>query len=826
MIKTKKFAELVLPLAAPGYYTYAIPENLNTEVVPGKRVVVHFGTGNRLYTGIIINTLTERPKYEVKEIVEILDEKIFLSEASLKLWKWISDYYMCTPGEVMSAALPGILCLSSESKFVLNQKSDVSIDELNSKEKLVINSLTDSGEINLKELSNITALKHPLKLLRNLVYRDVILMKEELKFKYKEKKVAWIGLAESVVSSNNFEDTVMALKRAPKQLKILMTIVEMIEWDGENNGNVLIEKAELIEKSNVSDSILKSLIAKDILRLEMLSKSRIDNEDAEENALTALNNDQQKCLNQINKLHNEKDVVLLHGVTSSGKTEIYAHLIKEVIDEGKQVLYLLPEISLTSQLINRLKKYFGNRITVYHSRLNQNERAEVWNRISSNEEQGIQIVLGARSSLFLPFSNLGLIVVDEEHDRSYKQQDPAPRYEARDSAIVLAKFHKAKVLLGSATPSIESIENSKIRKYGYVELKKRFGGFEMPEMLAVDLSEERRKRKMKKSLSSVLFNEINDTLLSGEQIILFQNRRGYAPFIVCDSCAHTPKCRNCDVALTLHKKRNSLICHYCGYQITMKLNCSECNQGKFVDVGIGTEKIEEELTDLFPTAKLARFDLDSTRKKNALQNLLDDFEGKQIDILIGTQMVTKGLDFENVGLVGIINADSMMKFPDFRSFERTYQMLTQVAGRAGRKKKRGKVIIQSYDPFHPVIQNVLSGNFKEFLKNELEERKMFKYPPFYRILDVRLKHRDRNTLYQASRMFAIELKIIFGDQLLGPEFPYIERIRNLYAMHFVIKISKNSSISSAKNKLASGIRDFNSKDKFKSIKIFVDVDPY
>jgi len=821
-----QFAKVLLPLAAPGYYTYAIPEKMQTEVLTGKRVVVHFGQGNRLYTGIITGTTNTPPNYKVKDLLEIIDQNPCLSGKSLELWQWISDYYMCTPGEVMSAALPGLLNISSESKFVLNKKSNISFDSLNLKERTVVNSLEQKGEIELNELTKITEIKNPFKMVHNLVNKEVILMREELKSSYKEKKMPWVGLSSSTVHRDKIDEIILTLNRAPKQLKLLMTLIELIEWDGESNGEKLIRKIELLTKSNLSDAVLKALLEKKILRLEMLAESRIDKNDFVLSSLTDLNKDQEKCFESINSLHLEKDVVLLHGVTSSGKTEIYARLIEEVISRDRQVLYLLPEISLTGQLINRLKQYFGNRITVYHSRLNQNERVEVWNRVSRNEKDGIQIVLGARSALFLPFTDLDLIVVDEEHDRSFKQQDPSPRYEARDSAIVLAKLHKAKVLLGSATPSIESIENAQTGKYGYVELKKRFGGFEMPEMKAVDLSEERRKRKIKGSLSSVLYNEINASLSLGEQIILFQNRRGYAPFIVCNNCTFTPKCKNCDVTLTHHKKRNLLMCHYCGYQISMMVHCPECNEGKLEDVGAGTEKIEEELKGYFPNAELARFDLDSTRKKNALQNLLDDFAEKKIDILIGTQMVTKGLDFENVGLVGIINADNMLKFPDFRAFERTFQMLTQVSGRAGRKKKRGKVIIQTYDPSHPVIQSVLSGDFNGFLKNELEERKIFRYPPFYRVLDVKLKHRDRNTLYEASRLFGLRLKSLFGEQLLGPEFPYIERIRNLYTMHFIIKISKNSSITSAKKKLASGIAAFTSEDEFKRIKILVDVDPY
>ncbi len=826
MSETKQFVDVLLPLAAPGLYTYSVPQEWKETDLIGKRVVVQFGIGKRLYTGIVVKYIDQKKDFELRDILDVVDEQKVVYEKELEFWDWMSEYYMCHPGEVMNTAVPGIMNLSSESRFSLNPDSDVSMSDLTNHEKKLVNFFNGNNEIDLKQSADVTGLKNPMKVLKNLMDNEVLVMREELKGRYKRKKLPWIGLSEIILNEADFDEVVLSLNRAPKQLQLLMKMVELTNWDGEEGGDLLIRKSELMNDDEFSESALKSLLVKNYLRSELREESRVDLSFSEPDELKELNDFQQVGLDEIISKHREKDVVLLHGVTSSGKTEIYAHLIHEQVKKGKQVLYLLPEISLTNQLINRLKKYFGNSIATYHSRISQNERAEVWHRVAKNNKDDIRIVLGARSSLFLPFEDLGLIIIDEEHDRSFKQQDPAPRYSARDSAIVLAKNHGAKVLLGSATPSLESIENAGIGKYGYVELKKRFGGFALPEMLAIDLNEERRKRKMKASFSSVLYNEINDTLNLGEQVILFQNRRGYAPFVLCNHCAHTPQCRNCDVSLTLHKKRNILICHYCGYYENMKVKCPKCEEGNLTEIGTGTERIEEELAELFPTARLARLDLDSTRKKFAFQKLLDDFETGNIDILIGTQMVTKGLDFENVGLVGIINADNMLRFPDFRSFERTFQMLTQVAGRAGRKNKQGRVIIQTYDPFHPVIQFVLSNNYKEFVKSEIRERKMFHYPPYFRVIEVRLKHRDRDQLYQAAKIFGKDLKKLFGDQLLGPEFPYIERIRNLYSMELVLKISKNTSVSNVKKKLSSAIADFTSKDNFKSIKVQVDVDPY
>lgn len=826
MPESIQYVEVILPLSVPGSYTYIVPKKFALQALPGKRVVVSFGTGRRLYTGIVISYQTHVPTYDMKEFIDVLDDEPCVNEKVLNLWNWISTYYMCFPGEVMNTALPGTMNLSSESRFLLNTNKEILQSDFSDKENLVLEALENSKELKIKEINQITSLKNSLSLMKHLVDKEIISVFESVKIKYQPKKRTIIKLNRDLTDPGKLELVLNSLIKAPAQQKFMYAYLEQLGFVDDLPVNKYVSKEDLAKSADFSQAALNALIKKNILIAEYIEESRINLGSAEIRDLPELQDFQDHCLSEIRQQHKMKDVVLLHGVTSSGKTEIYSHLIKEVVENGKQVLYLLPEIALTSQIINRLRKYFGNQVAVYHSSLNANERTEVWKRISKSSENEIKVVLGARSAVFLPFENLGLIIVDEEHDRSFKQQDPAPRYEARDTAVVLAGIHKAKVLLGSATPSLESIENALSGKYGFSELKIRFGGIEMPDIQVVDIGEVYRKKRMKYSFSPILYQEMSEKLASGEQIIIFQNRRGYAPLIICSNCSASPVCVNCDVALTYHKGIQSLICHYCGYKTGMTINCKTCGNGSYKDLGKGTEKIEEELKDLFPDAVLARFDLDSTRKKNAFQNLIDKFENGDIDILIGTQMVTKGLDFENVGLVGIINADNLLRFPDFRAFERTFQMLTQVAGRSGRKNKRGKVIIQTFDPLHPVIDFVTNSNYKGFVSKELEERLTFKYPPFYRLIEIRLKHPDRQKLYDSALIFGRTLKAIFKEQMLGPEFNYIERIRNQYSMHFILKVSKKSSISNVKNKLLETIADFNSKDTFKSIKVQIDVDPY
>jgi len=819
------YVKLILPLSVSSLFTYRVPKDLELEVKIGRRVVVQFGQGNKLYTGLIASTDKTKPSHETKDVLDIIDDLPIVDKVDIDFWKWMSEYYMCSIGAVMNAALPGILNISSETQLNFNKDSDLSISELPKSSGILLNIVQSQSNIKISELQKSVPEHFSLGIVRDLIDREILIPKEHIKDSYKPKIVGKITLSK-LARNTSFDELVFALKNAPAQLKALMFFVEKSAWDGELFEEEYFKKLQFQDEFGVSPAVVKTLIEKDIFEIKYVEESRFDFVGGKSiSALKKLNKTQHEKLDEIKLGFKTKNTVLLQGVTSSGKTEIYAHLIEKVLQSGGQALYLLPEIALTSQLIIRLSTYFGDKIGLYHSRLNANERVEVWKSVRDKKSKKFRLILGARSAVFLPFHNLKFIVVDEEHDRSFKQQNPAPRYNGRDAAIVLANLHGAKVLLGSATPSLESRFNAMNEKYGFSLLEERFGGFKMPELEVVDMIEEKRKRKNQGSLSSVLIKEMDSALASGEQVIIFQNRRGYAPFVVCENCAHTPSCINCDVTLTFHKNSNRLLCHQCGYSINMMSNCTECGSGIFVDKGIGTEKVEEEIKVLRPHLNLARFDFDSTRRKNAFQEIIADFEEKNVDVLVGTQMVTKGLDFENVGLVGIINADQMLKFPDFRSFERTFQMLTQVSGRAGRKKKRGKVVIQTYDPQHAVIQYVLNSDFDGFLKAELKERKMFKYAPYYRMIEVHLKHRDRSKVNKAAHSLGKLLKSNFGDALLGPEFPYIERLRNLYTMHFILRISKDVSIGEAKKYLLQAISSFTSHKDFKSIRVQFDVDP-
>lgn len=819
-----QYAEIILPLAAPGMYTFSIPKQLQGDAEIGKRVAVQFGRGNKLYTGLIASISTDNPLYDTKEVLEIMDEEPLISKQTLDFWKWISNYYLCAIGEVMEAALPGILNLAGTSGFRINPDWDYDLGSLSKKEHFVFNRIEQKGITTVSDIASFMSGENPIPVLRKMIEKSVIIDKQEIHEKFRPKKIPYISMHPEV-DPGNFDELINSLHRAPAQLKALMTLIEYSGW-GDEGKEVIPIRRSILTSTGVSDAALRALMDKKVVLQEQLVESRISGDESGAlEGIVELSEEQQECLSSIRENFREKDVVLLHGVTSSGKTEVYAHLIEEQLHKGKQVLYLLPEIALTNQLISRFRKYFGNDVLVYHSRMGQQERVEVWKAANSTENDPGKLFLGARSAVFLPFQSPGLIIVDEEHDRSFKQQDPAPRYEARDAAVVLGQVYKIKTLLGSATPSLESYENTLSGKYGLVQMKKRFGGHQMPELRAVDLTESYRKKKMKGPVSSELYEQIENTVKAGEQVILFQNRRGFSPYVICDQCAHTPMCRNCDVSLTYHKKQNRLICHYCGYGVRFETECRECEKGNLIERGIGTEKIEEVMGGFFPDFKLARFDLDSTRKKNAFHNILEQFGNHQIDILIGTQMVTKGLDFDNVGLVGILNADNMLRFPDFRSYERCFQTLTQVAGRAGRKNKRGKVLIQAFDPYHNVIQKVLSNDYKRFVEAELAERRSFHYPPYFRLVYIHLKHKDRQVVYETARAMGQMLKSDFGPYLLGPEFPYIERVRNLYNMEFVIKMPKNVA-TRLKENLQVAVDRFQTNANFKRVKIYFDVDPY
>ena len=831
MSRITLFADVLLPLPLPGLFTYRIPYEMNDSVQVGQRVIVQFGK-KKIYTALIKNLHQKAPEsYSVKYILSILDIDPIVKEIQFKLWGWISQYYLCNQGEVMNVALPSALKLASETKIIFNRNFDQDFSSLNENEYLIAEALNNRNNLTITEVAEITGQQKTFPLIKTLIEKNVVLLEEELTNKYKPKLETFVKLNQGYKNEDKLQQACDELnKRAYKQLELLLSYLNLSREFSEES--VEVKRMVLLKSIGASAAQLKTLEKKGILETYKKETSRLKEYSALTNVESIeLTPEQSKCFSQIKSAFEEKDVALLHGVTSSGKTEIYIKLISEYLKKGKQILYLLPEIALTTQIINRLRKYFGDRVGVYHSKYGKNERVEIWNRVLSagngnnSVEKTYDIILGARSSLFLPFTNLGLIIVDEEHDSSFKQFDPAPRYNARDSAIYLARLQGAKTILGTATPSVETYFNAKSGKYALIELSKRYGEMMLPEVIVVDLKHEIRRKKMLSHFSSVLIDYIKNALKEKQQIILFQNRRGFSLRIECETCNWMPECKNCDVTLTYHKHNNQLRCHYCGYSIRIPEKCPDCGSAVLLMKGFGTEKIEEELSLIFPEIRIVRMDLDTTRTKNALQQIINDFEDKRIDIIVGTQMVTKGLDFDNVGLVGILNADNMLNFPDFRSFERSYQLMAQVSGRAGRKNQRGKVIIQTYNPFHPIISNVIKNDYSAMFNSQLIERKKFRYPPYYRLIQVKLKHKNHNVLNKAAAELAVELRKVFGKRVLGPEYPLVSRIKNLYLKNILIKIEKESSVSFLKTTLKNQIEIFRAKKSNASVKVQIDVDP-
>lgn len=826
------FIDVVVPLSLPNLFTYRVPFELNEQILVGQRVVVQFGK-SKLYTALVRKIHETPPKhYTAKYIESIVDETPIVNEIQFKHWEWMADYYMCNIGDVMNAALPSALKLSSETKIILNPDAK-NLDEqlLNDKEQFIVDALHIQTVLTMDEVSQIASQKSIHHIVKSLIDKGFVLIYEELKEKFKPKVETFVKLSPQAKKSDFLNKLIPQLeKKAFKQLEILLAFLKLTSKsiDSVNESNdVEVSKSELLKHSNASDSALKSMAKKNIFVLEEKEIGRFAKSSASE-VIKELSEYQTNALTKINEAFEIKDVVLLHGVTSSGKTEVYVKLIEKAISEGKQVLYLLPEIALTTQIINRLRKYFGDSVGVYHSRFNENERVEVYKNIANFKSEianpKSQIILGARSALFLPFSNLGLIIVDEEHDTSYKQHEPAPRYNARDSAIVLAQFHKAKTILGSATPSVESFYNASENKYALVEMTKRFGDIQMPEIIIADVKEEKRKKLLKSHFSSVLLDNIKLALDNKEQIILFQNRRGFAPYLECDNCAWTPQCKNCDVSLTLHKSTGQMICHYCGYTTTPPSVCSACGGTYMQMKSFGTEKIEEELQIFFPNSRIHRMDLDSTRSKYAHQQIIHDFESQNIDILVGTQMVTKGLDFDHVAMVGILDADSMMNFPDFRSYERSFQLMMQVSGRAGRKHKRGKVIIQTKNPSHEVITHVLTNNYDGMYKQQIIDRKNFHYPPFYKLIELTMLHKSSDDINAASEHLSLMLKKKLGNRVIGPQKPLIGKIRNNYLKKILIKVERESSVSNAKKIINDCLTEFKTLPTYRSVRVYADVD--
>jgi primosomal protein N' (replication factor Y) len=814
------FVEVILPLAISRNYTYRVPFELNDAIAIGKRVVVQFGK-SKLYTAVVSLITEHAPeKYEAKYIIDILDEQPVVTQRQLQFWHWLAEYYMCNEGEVMNAALPSALKLASETKVMLNKDFAYDKATLNDKEYLITEALDIQPELTISDIAKLLGQKTVMPILKSLFEKNIVTISEEVSERYKPRKRTYLTLNPAYHNQENLKELFMILeKRAPKQADAVLAFIKL------SRQQKAISKNELIEESGSGDSSIKSLIEKDIFIAEDRNVSRLGyDEDDDQLSNFILSEAQEIALASVQEQLKEKDVVLLHGVTSSGKTQIYIKLIEEMVATGRQVLYLLPEIALTTHIIERLRVYFGGTIGVYHSRFNDNERVEVWQKVLNNE---YKVVLGARSSVFLPFSDLGLIIVDEEHETSYKQFDPAPRYNARDAAIYLANMYKGKVLLGSATPSFETYYNARVHKYGFVELTERYGGVQLPLIEVVSISEETKRKTMQSHFSSVLMQDMQLALDNKEQIILFQNRRGYAPVLMCKVCAYTPKCINCDVSLTYHKHTHKLHCHYCGYKEDSPTICPACGSTHLEYKGFGTEKVEDELSVLMPDVRLARMDLDTTRSRNSLQTILNNLEEKKIDVLIGTQMVAKGLDFADVTVIGIINADSLLKYPDYRANERSYQMLAQVSGRAGRRGKQGKVVIQTYDPNHRVIKQVIENDYSDLYFTEMEERKSFKYPPYFRIISMDVKHRDPEVLYNQAEYLAKELRKHFGDRVIGPEAPLINRIRNYYIKSIMLKFERDTiSIVKAKAIIRDVITQFQTTKLSKGSIIQPDVDPY
>ncbi|HXH98677.1 MAG TPA: primosomal protein N' [Sphingobacteriaceae bacterium] len=812
------FIEVILPLAISKTYTYRVPYELNSSVKIGKRVVVQFGK-SKLYTAIIYQVSQTPPQlYDAKYILDILDEEPIVTKEQLQLWAWMAEYYLCSMGEVMQAALPAALKLASETRIILSPDHSFDKSSLSDKEYLIIDALEIQSELRVSDINKLLGQKTVFPILKGMFEKGFINILEEISEKYKPRTKAFIKLFDDFNSSDNLKALFDILNRAPKQQDALLAYIKLKKNQPE------ISKAELLEQSACGESALKGLIDKKVFIIYNKELSRLSTANEDDLQEFNLSAEQQKALVQIEEHFKTKSVVLLHGITSSGKTQLYVRHIEKILEKGGQVLYLLPEIALTTQIIERLRKYFGNKIGVYHSKFNDNERAEVWKKVLTGD---YDIILGARSSIFLPFNSLGLIIVDEEHETSFKQFDPAPRYHARDTAIYLARTFGANVLLGSATPSLESYYNTKIGKYGLVELKERFGGVKMPEIKVVSITEETKKQTMQSHFTTVLIDEIRAALMRKEQIILFQNRRGYTPFILCATCGFSPKCINCDVSLTYHKTTGKLHCHYCGYRNEVLHECPACGSARIEQKGFGTEKIEDELKLIFPDIKVARMDLDSTRSRNSFQQLINDFEDNKIDVMVGTQMVAKGLDFSNVSTIGVISADSMLNYPDFRAYERSFQLLLQVAGRAGRRDKQGKVILQAYDINNRVLNQVINHDFNGLFSTEITERKSFNYPPFFRLIQLDIKHKDVNRLEGIVQDLAKILKKQFGDRILGPETPLVGRIRTYYIKTILIKAEKEGvSINKIKNALSGILRSFESDPINKGVYIQIDVDPY
>jgi primosomal protein N' (replication factor Y) len=814
------FVEVILPLSLAKTFTYSVSEAEFHYIKKGMRVAVPFGK-SKIYTALVIDFHQNAPTlYDAKEIHQILDDKPLVTPTQIEHWQWIATYYMCAIGDVFRGAIPSALLLESET--VISQKPAIDVDEsqLSDDEYLIYQALQHQSSLKVQDIISILNKKSVFPILQKLIDKNILILQEEMLETYKPKLVRYVRMNKEFDSNNGLEQLLETLKGATKQKEVILSYFQLTATEKKP-----ITVKKLTETAQSTSGIIKALIDKNIFEEYYLQKDRVSfNGESNEGELK-LSAHQEKTFNSIKESLSNKEVCLLHGVTASGKTEIYIKLIEEYLAKGKQVLYLLPEIALTTQLLGRLRAHFGNKVAVFHSKYSNNERVEVWNQVLNKSDKA-QIVIGARSALFLPFQDLGFVIVDEEHEQTYKQVDPAPRYHARDAAIVLAGLQKAKILLGSATPSIESYSNAKSGKFGLVSLDERYGKVMMPKIELVDLKDKYFRKKMSGHFSEVLIEEITKSLTLGEQVILFQNRRGYSPLLECLTCGHVPQCQQCDVSLTYHKHKNQLRCHYCGYSIAKPTNCHACSSINLTTKGFGTEQIQQELLALFPSHKIGRMDQDTTRGKFGFEKIIDSFKNREVDILVGTQMLGKGLDFDNVTLVGIMNADNLLYHPDFRAYERSFQMMAQVSGRSGRSEKQGKVIIQTYTPLHNTIQQVTRNDYESMYKEQILEREIYKYPPFYKLIKLTLKHRDYEKLKEGSMWLFQVMQQSLPMPVLGPEEPAISRIRNEYIRTIMVKIPIATSIVTTKNTLQKILNSFEAVAAYRSIRVIVNVDFY
>ncbi len=808
------WVDVILPLAIPKTYTYSVPSPMENKIKVGCRAEVVFGK-NKKYAGIIKSFVKTKPAYETKDILSIIDDEPIVYPQQLELWKWVSEYYVCSEGEVMAAALPTHLKLSSEVVLIYNEEYGDDFSDLDNEEYLIAEALLIKKELKLTEAQQVADIVHVYPIIKRLIEKKVCFVWESFTDKYKEKKENFVALNPGYDNDEKLSD-LLNNSKAPKQMELLLSFLHLIKTQGE------VSQTELLKKSGASISQLKGLVDKNILFIDKRSVDRLRSIPKKMDVTFELNEFQKTALIEIDTALSKKDVCLLHGITSSGKTQLYIKQIEKFINEGKQVLYLLPEITLTAQIIRRLQLNFGGNIAIYHSKFNNNERVELWNKIKTGE---LKIILGARSALFLPFRNLGLIIVDEEHDPSFKQQEPAPRYNARDTAVFYASLFKAKVLMGSATPSIESYYNALKNKYALVALNERYGGVKLPEIKIIDTRTVAAARKGKVMISPQLKAEIENALQNNHQVILFQNRRGYSPFLICGTCGFIPHCVNCAVTLTLHKFSNKLHCHYCGNTYPKLTTCPACGSVNWMEKNFGTEKIEEELIEDFPKHRIARMDVDAVRGKNAHDTLIKLFEQHRIDILAGTQMVVKGLDFEKVSLVGILDADGLLSFADFRVNERAFQLMEQVSGRAGRKTEQGLVIIQASKINHPVLLFVQQHDYQKFYEHEIAMRKQFFYPPYSRLIRLNLKHKLKEVVEEAAEALATSLKKNFQN-IVGPATPVVNRIRSMFLMEILLKLPKDAKQLHAQKKvIINNIDLLKAEKRFRSVVVIADVDP-